>query len=367
MPRFGSLKCCDFVGWWPSPLARLGQAPVRPCLWQDAARAGCWAGEARRTTLLIQLMSLELPLRYIVWVGVGRLDNREPENRVPGQVMLRLLTGEAIPLADGEFLRIAIHRYLLLFYALIVGFIFVANSNPTRDAVPLDLRLIGYGSSVLVGVIALFLSATVFRRISLRRTGQEVISFPVALAITVACSVLYGEVLTPHLYGDPMAPIGQILIKLGFYVVTVEVAAAAVMYALLPRILSHLRKQTYRTLSDLIPQPEGADLSSPIQLAGHDLNLESLIRMEVDGDMIRIISTDGQRIAQGPLSQLVETLPDDLGIMVHRSDWVARAAVVGTTRIGRSRALRMRNGDVVRVASSRDAVVAEWLRYNGLV
>lgn len=299
--------------------------------------------------------------------GWGRLDRQDTESKAAERVQFRLLTGETIPLVDGEFLRIALHRYLLLFYALIVGFIFVANANPTRDAVPLELRLIGYGSSVLIGVIALFLSTTVIRRITLRRSGQQVIPFPINLAITVACAVVYGEALTPNLYGDPMAPIGQILIKLGFYIVTVEVAAAVVMYALLPRILSHLRKRPYRSLSDLIDDPKPVDTNPPLRLAGQDLNLESLIRMEVDGDMIRIIATDGQRIAQGPLSQLVESLPDDLGIMVHRADWVARTAVVGTTRIGRSRALRLRNGDMVRVASSRDAVVAEWLRHNGLV
>ncbi|OYU19031.1 MAG: hypothetical protein CFE34_07485 [Rhodobacteraceae bacterium PARR1] len=256
---------------------------------------------------------------------------------------------------------------MLVFYAVIVGFIFVANATPARDAVPLELRLLGYGSSVLVGVGVLFLSVAASRRITRRRTGTEIIPFPLTLALTVICSVLFGEALTPRLYGDPMAPIGQILLKLGFYVVTVEVAAAVAMYILLPRILSHLRGRPYRSLSDLIPKPEVAAPTPTLHLAGHKVRPASLIRLEVDGDLVRIITTDGTRIAQGPLGPLVDSLPEDLGIMVHRADWVARAAVVGTTRIGRSRALRLRNGDVVRVASSRDGVVAEWLRQNGLV
>ena len=300
-------------------------------------------------------------------VGGRPLDRQGSQHRLAEPVQLRLLTGERIPLAAGEFLRIAVHPYLLLFYALIVAFIFVANANPTRDAVPLGLRLIGYGSSVLVGVLVLFLSVALARRISLRHTGQEIIPFPINLAITVACSVLFGEALTPRLYGDPMAPVGHILMKLGFYVVTVEVGAAVAMYLLLPRILSRLRGRSYRSLSDLMPPPDPAVAVPALRLAGHDLNPANLIRMEVDGDLIRIITTEGTRIAQGPLTQLVESLPSGIGIMVHRADWVARSAVVGTTRIGRSRALRLRNGDVVRVASSRDAVVAEWLRQNGLV
>lgn len=281
-------------------------------------------------------------------------------------MQFRLLTGEVIPLAYGEFLRIAVHRYLLLFYALIVAFVFAANANAARDAVALELKLLGYGSSVLFGVIVLFLSVTVIRRITLRRSGQEIIPFPINLAITVGCSVLYGEALTPRLYGDPLAPVSQVLMKVGFYIVIVEVAAAVWMYAMLPRILSHLRGRPYRSLSDLIPKPDVAAPAPRLRLDGQALDADSLIRLEVDGDMIRIITSNGTRIAQGPLLQLVDSLPAELGIMVHRSDWVARSAVVGTTRIGRSRALRLRNGDVVRVASSRDAVVAEWLRQNGL-
>lgn len=311
-------------------------------------------------------MSVALSLQSKVWMGGRHLDRQGSRAETVGPVQLRLLTGESIPLARGEFLRIAIHPYLLLFYALIVAFIFVANANPSRDAVPLQLRLLGYGSSVLVGVVMLFLSVTLIRRITLRRSGQEIIPFPINLAITVAASVLYGEALTPRLYGEPLAPFGQLLLKLAFYIVTVEVAAAVAMYILLPHILSSLRKQRYRSMSDLMPKPAVPENLPPLRLAGHDLNPASLIRMEVDGDLVRIITTEGTRIAQGPLTQLVESLPDDIGIMVHRSDWVAQAAVIGTTRIGRSRALRLRNGDVVRVASSRDSVVVEWLRHNGL-
>lgn len=296
----------------------------------------------------------------------GRLDKQKLQDNASRAVQFRLLTGEVILLADGEFLRIALHRYLLLFYALIVAFVFVANANAARDAVPLAMKLIGYGSSVLVGVIVLFVSVSVFRRVTLRRIGQEIIPFPITLAITVGCSVLYGEALTPWLYDEPPAPLGQVLIKIGFYIVVIEVAAAVMLYALLPRILSHLRGRAYRSLSDLIPKPAPAEPQPQVRLDGHEIDPDSLIRLEVDGDMIRIITSNGTRIAQGPLMQLVDALPEELGIMVHRSDWVARAAVVGTTRIGRSRALRLRNGDVVRVASSRDAVVADWLRQNGL-
>ena len=85
-----------------------------------------------------------------------------------------------------------------------------------------------------------------------------------------------------------MAPVGHILMKLGFYIVTVEVGAAVAMYLLLPRILSRLRGRSYRSLSDLMPPPDPAVAEPALRLAGHDLNPANLIRMEVDGDLIRI-------------------------------------------------------------------------------
>ena len=118
---------------------------------------------------------------------------------------LRLLTGDSLRLARGEFLRIALHPYLLAFYGLIMAFVFVANSNDQRDAVPLTLRLIGYGGAVLVGVGVLFLAVAASQTLSLCRTGQRIIHFPAALCATVSASVLFGEALAPVLYSEPMA------------------------------------------------------------------------------------------------------------------------------------------------------------------
>lgn len=277
---------------------------------------------------------------------------------------LRLLTGDSLRLAPGEFIRIALHPYLLAFYALIVAFVFAANSNAERDAVPFALRLFGYGSSVLVGVGVLFLSVGLGQALTRRQTGRAQIHFPIALLVTVASSVLYGETLTPFLYGDPMARPAQIAMKMLFYVLTVQIAAAVMMHLLLPPILSRLRGQRFRGMADLVAY--GRAQSSSLRLAGVELDPARLIRMEVEADLVRIITEDGTRIAQEPLSQVLGRLPEGLGLLVHRSDWVAARAVTGVTRIGRSRALRLSNGDVVRVASSRDAEVADWLRQKGL-
>lgn len=283
-------------------------------------------------------------------------------------LQLRLLTGESVPLARGEFLRIAVHPLLLAFYGLIVLFILIANSNGQRDALPLALRLFGYGMSVAVGVGTLFLSVTIARRVSLWRTGRAVVYFPAALLVTITASVLWGEFMTPALYGEPRATAAQIALKLLFYIPIVEIAAAVVMYVTLPRILGSLRGVSYRGMAGLIAEQaaERAKERARLKVGEMDIDPDRLIRLEVEADLIRVITEDGTRIASGPLTQVLQALPEGMGTLVHRSDWVAARAVVGTTRIGRSRALRLVNGDVVRIASSRDAEVVKWLQERGL-
>jgi len=269
-----------------------------------------------------------------------------------------------VPLKRGEFWRIAVHPLLLAFYGLIVIFILIANSNPQRDALPLTLRLFGYGMSVLVGFGTLFLAVAVGRRVSLWRSGRESIFFPAALLVTITASVLWGEFMTPVLYGEPRATAGQIALKLVFYIPVVQIAAAVMMYLTLPRILGSLRGVTYRNMADLTADQRGE--RARLKVGTLDIDPNRLIRMEVEADLVRVIMENGTQIASGPLTQVLQGLPEGMGILVHRSDWVAARAVVGTTRIGRGRGLRLVNGDVVRIASSRDAEVVKWLQERGL-
>jgi len=278
----------------------------------------------------------------------------------------RLLTGEDVPLARGEFLRVTVHPFLLTFYALIAAFVFVASSSARVSAVPVLPRMASHGVAVAIGVAALCLAIWLSCRVTSRRGAVPLAHFPLALAATVTASVICGEGTAWLIYGDPIAPPARIALRLFFYIPVVEVASALALHALLPRILSRLRGQSYRRVSDLItafdrPAPEGM-----LRIGGQEVRPDHLIRMEAEGDVVTLVLTDGRRYVPGPLAGLLADLPEGMGVQVHRADWVAAHAIAGQTRIGRSQALRLRNGDVVRVASSRDAEVSTWLARKGL-
>lgn len=277
----------------------------------------------------------------------------------------RLLTGEDIPVTEREFIQVALHRFLLVFYGLITAFIFVSNATKTRDTTPLELRLANYGGSVIVGVGTLFLAVFLSQTISRRRYGEGITHFPLALAAAITVSVLFGEYLGHVLFGDPIGPVWALMLKIFFYIVTVEIGSTFAMHLLLPPILSELRGEKYRKVSDICPPVRQVAADPILDLPERAVPLTGLVRLQADRNHVVVYVDDTSFQTAGPLAKLLDQLPPDAGILVHRSDWVAASAIAGRTRIGRNHALSLRNGDVVRIASSRDKDVAQWLQIRG--
>lgn len=85
----------------------------------------------------------------------------------------------------------------------------------------------------------------------------------------------------------------------------------------------------------------------------------TLIRVEAQEHYVIINSTEEQRMILGRFSDVVGTLPRLLGVQVHRSHWVARAAVAEAFTEKRNMKLRLANGDVVPVSRRYRDTVAE--------
>ncbi|MEX3008394.1 LytTR family DNA-binding domain-containing protein [Hoeflea sp. TYP-13] len=85
----------------------------------------------------------------------------------------------------------------------------------------------------------------------------------------------------------------------------------------------------------------------------------TIIRVEAQEHYVIINSTEEQRMVLGRFSDVVATLPRPLGMQVHRSHWVARAAVAGVFTEKRNMKLRLANGDVVPVSRRYRRSVAD--------
>jgi hypothetical protein len=87
----------------------------------------------------------------------------------------------------------------------------------------------------------------------------------------------------------------------------------------------------------------------------------TLVRVEAQEHYVIINSSEEQRMVLGRFSDIVNTLPGPLGLQVHRSHWVARAAVAEAFSEKRNLKLRLANGDVVPVSRRyRDAVLEQF-------
>ena len=82
-----------------------------------------------------------------------------------------------------------------------------------------------------------------------------------------------------------------------------------------------------------------------------------LTRMEAQEHYVTISTTEEQRMILGRFSDMVAMLPPSLGMQVHRSHWVARAAVSKVFAENRNMKLRLYDGSVIPVSRrNRDAV-----------
>lgn len=122
-----------------------------------------------------------------------------------------------------------------------------------------------------------------------------------------------------------------------------------------------------RTLDGTLPprRPEVATLigaGRPVLVSGAlTLPVDTVLRLQAQGNYVLIWTDTANFTVPGPFAHLTAQLPDGLGCLVHRSEWVATRAVTCLERKGRAIELRLSNGNLVRVASTRAGVVRDWL------
>lgn len=83
------------------------------------------------------------------------------------------------------------------------------------------------------------------------------------------------------------------------------------------------------------------------------------LRIEAQEHYVVIHATEENRMFLGRFSDVVQSLPDSLGLVVHRSHWVARQEVSEVFVEKRNTKLRLRNGDVVPVSRRYRRIVAD--------
>ncbi|WP_169054210.1 LytTR family DNA-binding domain-containing protein [Nitratireductor sp. XY-223] len=118
----------------------------------------------------------------------------------------------------------------------------------------------------------------------------------------------------------------------------------------LPRLIARSGSPTL-LLREFEQPLDEAHVLGPEQLPMLDAPLKgALLRVEAQEHYVIINTTEEQRMVLGRFSDIVALLPGALGMQVHRSHWVAGAAVSSVFTEKRNMKLRLRNGDVVPVS-----------------
>ena len=279
-----------------------------------------------------------------------------PERRA---VRLRFLLGGHQDFFLHELWPILRHPYLLTYYLASTALTFLLSvvfDGPdlgvTRFALLLPILVLAnlVGMATFAGWIHL---AAAFRRRD--ELLDLLISYPLALsivAVQITTSILWNILL------DVPASAPAITALLLFLV-----------YAFDETFLSlFMRERTARIVEDVrsfhgMPPARRTipPAASQLVAGGASFPVASVLQMQAQGNYVRVWTDTGTHLVPGPFATLLGQLPQALGCLVHRSEWVATRAVVSSHRQGRSTELGLSNGNSVRVASTRAGNVRDWL------
>lgn len=273
------------------------------------------------------------------------------------QWQLVFLGGDEVRIFPHEIGPILRHPLIMLFYLVIgvvnlgIGAAFLRVSDGDHL---LSLRLPLICLSMLLGLLNLVICIRLVAWFQRSRSLARIHVTP-----PLVFSILCGQIslaVTQRIFLDASPPPLWLMICaiIGFW----GVAEA---------FIGFLRRHADRILQDVRSHNPRADHAPPppdhaaLVAGNRSFPVETVLRLSAQGNYVRVITDSAEVLVPGPLSDLAAAMPETLGALVHRSDWVATRAITAAYRDGRNTVLDLVDGTAVRVASSREARVRDWL------
>ena len=202
------------------------------------------------------------------------------------------------------------------------------------------------GAWIVVRLLAVFGTATA-KLVGLQSLWGYAITIPLSTAV-ISWAVLWWRGGPELAAGEAFARVwpSTILVGLGFF------ALFYVLYARADAVPAPARAGTADLANDSKPQSFGV-ATSPL----HERlppGFPALLALSVEDHYVRAHASDRSEMVLMSLAEAIELVPAEAGERVHRSWWVARAAVAGHKRDGRDTKLILKNG--LEVPVSRDKV-----------
>lgn len=281
-------------------------------------------------------------------------------------VEVRLFSGDRVVLGQGELPRFLLHRYILFNYVLVAFFLTLVD---TRSGLPRN-GLHDQALLVVIAIaaaIALLLLVTVLLDAMARRRGRAVrIAASPVLAAAALIGVTAGDIAEYLIFGY-RTHLARSAVLILFYYVLVEALAHFFLLQVLPRVLRDLRsRDAVPGLMPADPPPATTDVPEFVEIGGQRIPSRDLVQITVEGNYLRVRTVQARMFLPGPFGRVVDQLPDTLGVRVSRSDWVALREVQALRREAGDTYLDLRDGGSVKVANTRQKLVASLLGLNGM-
>jgi len=176
--------------------------------------------------------------------------------------------------------------------------------------------------------------------------------------------------------GAPMPSAKDMALVTGFNLVFCYLGEIIQSTFIIPRILADLRGRPPRDfLTEFLVSESGSlgvveqetsesnsvDLATPLMIFGQSFLAEQILLIEAEEHYVSLTLENGtRRLLRGRIADAVAVMPPNLGRQVHRSYWVAAAAVLEWRPEKSGAKLVLTNGMAVPVARHRLSDVRTW-------
>lgn len=257
-----------------------------------------------------------------------------------------------------------------LFIALILGMATILLLiNPYDHVMPTGVmsRTLIIASSVVVfmGTAVLCLSQCASKNIKVKTL--------VILTPIIICTSIWGVMISVIAGGHMLSLAGwaQMFAFNFVFCISGEIFLASF---LLGRIIEETGLQVHPIAAlspSIAPQPKTEPPAASVKKAapsmqvvavlGQTVTQDSIWHLKAEEHYVSLNLRDGtSQLLRGRLADAIAQLPDDLGLQVHRSHWVAKAALAELDRKRDGWRLRLLNGADIPVARNRQTEVRAW-------
>lgn len=194
------------------------------------------------------------------------------------------------------------------------------------------------------------------------RQNRRVFSVLVLAASMVAASVW--SLWFAHLLGARLSRLSDYVLVTSFNMVFALIARVFFVSFMLNSLLQDITKDAVPEARPTQALPGASPTPAPpaVEILGRRFRSGDLWRLAAEQHYVSVGTQDGKSVLlRGNMSDAVAVLPPDLGVQVHRSHWVARAAISTVKRSSKGWRVVLLNGIDVPVARPRQSDVAQWI------